>query len=63
MNAINQFKQQWKVYFNRGEGQAIVYGNTENEARIAALAYYRKQKTQMDFCTTDQMIKNILPIA
>lgn len=63
MNILDQFKHQWKVYFKRGAGEAIVYGNTEAEARIAALAAYRKKKTLIDFCTTKEIIESIEPIA
>ena len=40
MNILDQFKHQWKVYFKRGAGEAVVYGNTEDEAKVAALAAY-----------------------
>lgn len=63
MNILNQFKHQWKVYFKRGAGEAIVYGNTEDEAKIAALATYRKMMTLVDFCTIKDIVAAIEPIA
>lgn len=63
MNILDQFKHQWKVYFKRGAGEAIVYGNTEAEAKVAALAAYRKKKTLVDFCTVEDVVATIEPIA
>ena len=63
MQLTNQFKHTWKVYFKRGGGQAIVYGNNEQEAKIAALAFWRKQKSMMDNCTPKEIIKHLEPIS
>ena len=63
MNINDQFKHQWKVFYKRGEGQAVVYGNNETEARTAALGHYRKQKSQMDFCRAEDIIGSISLIA
>lgn len=63
MNIKDQFKHQWKVFYKRGEGQAIVYGNSEAEARAAALGHYRKQKSQVDFCTANDIIDSIMLVA
>ena len=63
MNILDQFKHQWKAYFKRGAGEAIVYGNTEAEAKVAALAAYRKKKTLVDFCTIEDIIQSIESIA
>ena len=63
MKIIDQFKHQWKVLFKRGAGEALVYGNSEAEAQVAALAAYRKKKTLVDFCTIEEIVQSIEPIA
>ena len=63
MNILDQFKHQWQVFFKRGEGQAIVYGNNEVEATQAAVAMYRKQKTMVDFCKPAEIIETLRPIS
>ena len=59
----NEYQHQWKAYFKRGEGEALVYANSEAEARNAALAAYRKKKTQVDFCTASQVVEAVEYIA
>lgn len=54
-----EFKKRWKVFYKRGEGEAVVYAHTEKGARNAALAAYRKRKTMVDFCSVDDIVNHI----
>lgn len=53
------YKTKWKAVFKNGDGDAIVYGESEDEARRDALAAYRKQKGAMDFRGIDEVVKSI----
>jgi hypothetical protein len=59
MDIKEQFKHQWRAYFKRGEGEAIVYGNSEDEAKVAALAAYRKKKTAVDMLNVDDIVYSV----
>ena len=51
------YKTQWLAHFKRGFGSpTIVYGESEAEARNNALAYYRKNKTLVDFFPIDSIV-------
>ena len=53
----------WKVYFNHGEGQTVVFGMSEKEARAAAVSHVRNNRTLVDFRTADELVKHISPIS
>lgn len=59
MDIKNQFKHQWKAYFKRGGGMAIVYGSNEAEAKHAALAAYRKTRTMVDLLPLDEVVESV----
>ena len=59
MDVTKVYSSPWKVVFKRGEGEAVIYGNSEIEARNAALAAYRKRKTMVDFLSADDIIETI----
>lgn len=54
--------KRWAVTYSNGRGKRIIYAEDELMARKQALAEYRKNKTQMDFSTIDNVIKTIIQI-
>lgn len=60
----NMYNNQWRAYFKRGLGApAIVYGINEHEAKINALAYYRKNCTPVSLLPIDKVVDRVEFIA
>ena len=54
------YKTQWLAYFKRGLGEpTIVYGEDERTAKANALAYYRKNKTLVDYTPMDKIVDHV----
>lgn len=54
------YKTQWLATFRRGLGKlTIVYGESEDEAKRNALAYYRKNMTMVDMKPIDSVVERV----
>lgn len=54
------YKTQWRAYFKHGLGEpTIVYGEDERTAKANALAYYRKNKTLVDYTPMDKIVDHV----
>ena len=54
------YKTQWRAYFKRGLGEpTIVYGEDERTAKANALAYYRKNKTLVDYTPMGKIVDHV----
>ena len=54
------YKTQWQAYFKRGLGKpVIVYGEDERTAKANALAYYRKNKTLVDYTPMEKIVDHV----
>lgn len=54
------YKTQWKAYYKPGlMSPRIVYGESEAEARINALAEYRKNKTMVDIWPIEKVVDHV----
>ena len=51
--------KKWKVVYSCGEGETYVFADTEQDAKLEALASYRKKKTFVDFIKVDDLIADI----
>jgi len=51
--------KKWKVVYSRGEGETYVFADTELDAKLEALAFYRKKKAFVDFVKIDDLIADI----
>lgn len=60
MNPFSNIK--WKVMYNRGGGETYVYGDTEHDAKLNALAMYRKRDVTINYTTIDEAIKAIIRV-
>lgn len=59
MANMTMFKTQWKAVFKNGDGEAIVYGESEDEAMRNALAAYRKKKGALDYRNAGEVVKRV----
>lgn len=59
MNILKQYEHMWKATYKRGEGTAIIYANSEEEAKKEALAHFRKQKMMVNFYTVDDIVAGV----
>lgn len=58
---MNPFSnKKWKVKYNYGGGETYVYGDTEHEAKLNALALYRKNLTMLTNISAKNVIKSII---
>ena len=56
-------KMMWKAYFKNGVcNTCVVEGKDEDEAKIAALAEYRRNTALMDDWTIDMVVNKVVPI-
>lgn len=54
------YKTQWRAYFKRGLGKpVVVYGEDERTAKANALAYYRKNKTLVDYTPMEKIVDHV----
>ena len=54
------YKTQWRAYFKYGLGEpVIVYGEDERTAKANALAYYRKNKTLVDYAPMEKIVDRV----
>lgn len=54
------YKTQWQAYFKRGLGKpVVVYGEDERTAKANALAYYRKNKTLVDYTPMEKIVDHV----
>lgn len=59
-NLTKMYKTQWQAYFKRGLGKpVIVYGEDERTAKANALAYYRKNKTLVDYTPMEKIVDHV----
>ena len=53
------FNHRWRVWFKNGGGQALVYAESEAEARAAAVAEFRKHEVLLDRWGIDQVVQHV----
>ena len=54
------YQTQWRVYFKRGLGQpSVVYGETEEEALRNALAFFRKDNSNLEMWPREQIVDHV----
>lgn len=54
------YKTLWQAYFKRGLGKpVVVYGEDERTAKANALAYYRKNKTLVDYTPMEKIVDRV----
>ena len=60
VNLTKIYKTQWRAYFKHGLGEpTIVYGEDERTAKANALAYYRKNKTLVDYAPMEKIVDRV----
>lgn len=63
MNHIDtsrMYRTQWIAYYKSGLlGPRVVYGESTDEARLNALAEYRKAKTAIDTWPVDKVVDRV----
>lgn len=54
------YKTQWRAYFKKGLGNPeIVYGESENEAKRNALAFFRKNNDSLWNWPIDSIVDHV----
>ena len=54
------YKTQWMAYYKNGfSAPKPVYGESEREAKVNALALYRKNFAPIDFKTVDDVVDRV----
>ena len=54
------YKTRWQAYFKRGLSKpVVVYGEDERTAKANALAYYRKNKTLVDYTPMEKIVDHV----
>lgn len=57
VDASRNYKTQWMAYFKSGlASPTIVYGESKEEAKRNALAYWRKNRTPVDFWPKEKIV-------
>ena len=60
MDTSKLYKTQWLAYFKNGlQAPTIVYGESEDDAKKNAFAYYRKNYGMIDTSKLDDVVKNV----
>lgn len=60
IDVLRVYKTQWKAYYKPGlSSPKIVYGESEAEARVNALAEYRKNKTLVDLWPINKVVDHV----
>ena len=54
------YNTQWRAYYKPGLGKPIiVYGESEHEAKVNALAEYRKRQIVLDRWPMDKIVEKV----
>lgn len=60
---MNPFStRKWQVIYKHGGGTSYVYGDTEHEAKLNALAAYRKRLTMLSDMPLDSVVKAVIEV-